>query len=60
MQIREIVGVANRPDVNKYWVTLSCGHRILYDHSVDAIDEYGPGDELICSECHRELYGLNE
>jgi len=50
-QIRQIALVANHPKVNKYLVTLSCGHKILYDHSVDAIEEYSPGDELICSEC---------
>lgn len=49
--VREIVGIANYPQVNKYWVTLSCGHKILYDHSVDAVSEYDAGDSLICYAC---------
>ena len=47
----KIVGIANYPQFNKYWIMLSCGHRILYDHSVDCIDEYKEGDELICYIC---------
>jgi len=48
---RKITGMANCPDVNKFSIKLECGHSILYDHSVDSVDEYHPGDELICYEC---------
>jgi len=48
---KEIVGMANYPDVNKYRIKLDCGHTILYDHSVDSIEEYRAGDRLICYQC---------
>jgi len=51
---RKIVGMANLPEFNKYWIMLECGHKILYDHSVDSIEEYNTGDVLICYECLKE------
>ena len=36
---------------NKFIVILDCGHKILYDNTVDSIEEYKIGDELICLKC---------
>ena len=50
-----IAGLANLPHVNKFVVILDCGHKILYDHSVDDIEEYKEGD-LSCYECQYEMW----
>lgn len=56
--IREVSGIANLPQFNKFRVLLDCGHTILYDHSVDAVSEYFPENmenrTLICLECEKE------
>jgi|WetSurMetagenome_2_1015567.scaffolds.fasta_scaffold1246539_1 hypothetical protein len=54
---RQIVGVENFPEVGKFRVCLECGHSILYDHTVDAVEEYfplmGQNRELMCFSCER-------
>lgn len=50
--LRAITGAQNLSHVGKFRVHLSCGHSILYDHTVDSVQEYlDPRQELICMEC---------
>ena len=54
--LRKVVGVANRPELNKFIVKLSCDHETVYDHSVDSVSEYGPGMKLICYQCQNKKH----
>ena len=46
-----IEGLANEPKYGKFWVLLSCGHRILCDHSVDSTHVFKCGTEVVCVKC---------
>jgi hypothetical protein len=52
--IKKVVGVANLPEFGKFRVYLECGHSCLYDHTVDAVEEYMRPLDLICFICERE------
>ena len=60
MILQKIVGAANLPEFNKFRIYLECGHSILYDHSVDFIDEYFGDKNLICYKCQENLYKIIE
>jgi len=46
-----IEGVANEPELGKFWILLSCGHRVLCDHSVDSVETCKCGAEVRCAKC---------
>ena len=39
-KVRRVTAIQDLPEFGKFRVHLNCGHSILYDHTVDAVDEY--------------------
>jgi len=52
---KRIVGMANFPEVNKYWVILACEHKVLCDHSIESPTSHT--DKIKCEQCEKEFYG---